>query len=251
VQPTNATVIINPLSLFANGSISTTVIVNNINRSGTLVPNGTIIAVTADPVFAQNSVGGTITGGSIGSSPDTRFLLFETYGAEVQFSYTPPDLTWLKPNSTASGVIQIAAVDGDNRPVSLVASGTATLFAIKSAIITADPNSFIVGQQGTSTISVTVKDRDNNLVPDGTSVGLTVAPIFVSSSMGGTIQGGVTSSADSRIQIFTTTGGQFTATYVTPSQVTSPGTETIQAVTVNADGNATGLISTGTISFIP
>ncbi len=250
IEPTSATIMINPQSLFADGTISTTVIVSNINNSGTAVPNGTIIAVTADPAFVQNSVGGTISGASIGISPDTRFTLFETYGAKVEFSYTPPDLTGIQPDTLAYGTIQVASVDADNRPVRLVASGTAMLFHIRSATITADPNTFNIGQQGTSTITVIVKDRDGNIVPDGTKVGLTVAPIFVSSTMGGAIEGGVTSSVDSRVQIFTTTGGQFTATYITPSQTSSAGDETIQAVTVNNDGYVTGLITTGTITFI-
>ena len=249
VQPTGATVTVNPRSIFANGNVSTTIIVSNINRNGTPVPNGTVIAVTAEPAFVQNTVGGSITGSSIGTSPDARFLLFKTYGAKIEFSYTPPDLTGMKPGATASGVIQIASVDGDNRPVRLVAQGTVNLYHVRSATVIASPDRFTIGQQGSSIITVTVKDY-KNLVPDGTRVGLTVAPIFVSSTMGGAIEGGVTSSADSRVQIFTTTGGKFTATYLSPTQISQAGTETIQVVTVDKDGHVTGLINTATIYFV-
>jgi hypothetical protein len=223
--------------------------VSNITRNGVPVPNGTIVAVTANPAFVTNTVGGTISGSIAGMSPDARFVLFTTLGASIQFTYTPPDLGWMRPGLTSSGILQIASVDGNNNPVSLFASGTATLYAINSGSISAAPSTFTAGEQGISIITVTVNDRNGNAVSDGTMVGLTSAPIYSSSTMGGTITGGVTSSADSRVQIFTTTSGQFTGTYATPSNPYGPGKETLQAVTVDAEGNVTGLIATGTITF--
>jgi methionine-rich copper-binding protein CopC len=243
--PTAATLTINPGSLFANGLIPTTVIISNILLNGSPAPNGTIIGVTASPAYVQTSAGGTISGPSTGASPDGRFLLFATLGASVTVSYTPPDLTSLPPNQTASGVVQVAAVDADGWPVNLIGQGTALLFAVQSATINASPTAIPANGSSTSSLTVTVRDRNNALVPDGTKVGLTAAAIF-QSSVGGTILGGTTSVGDPRIQIFTTAGGQFTTTY---QSGTSPGTATIQAVTIDALGRPTGLPGTALITL--
>ena len=243
--PTAATLTINPGSLFANGLIPTTAIISNITISGTPVANGTIIAVTASPAYVQTSAGGTISGPSIGSSPDGRFLLFSTLNASVTVSYTPPDLTALPPNQTASGVVQVASVDTDGWPVNLIGQGTTTLFAMQSATINASPTAIPANGSSTSALTVTVRDRNNALVPDGTRVGMTAASIF-QSSVGGTIVGGTTSTGDPRVHIFTTAGGQFTASY---QSSTSPGTATMQAVTVDALGRPTGLAGTTSITL--
>ena len=77
--------------------------------------------------------------------------------AEVTLSYTPPDLDWLKPSSTARGIVQIASVDLDNRPVSSIEQGTATLFRINSAEITANPQT--LPANGTSESAITICKR--------------------------------------------------------------------------------------------
>ena len=142
-------------------------------------------------------------------------------------------------------LVQVAAVDADGWPVNLIGQGTATLFGVQSATISASPTSIPANGSSTSSLTVTVRDRNNALVPDGTKVGLTAAAIF-QSSVGGTIVGGTTSVGDPRIQIFTTAGGQFTATY---QSATSPGTATIQAVTVDALGRPTGLAGTTSMTL--
>ena len=243
--PTGATVTINPQKLFSNGQISTTVTVSGININGTPVPNGTLIAVTADPVFGD-SIGGVISGNNAGTSADPRFLLFSTFGAAVTFSYTPPDVTNLPPWYSVNGMIQATSIDLDNRPVSMIGSNTATLFGIQTAAILSSPDTLTANGTSTSTLTVTVKDVLGNLVPDGTRVGLTVSNVFVANSAGGSIVGGTTSSSDSRVQIFTTSAGQVTATYQSPA---TPGTgfAMIQAVTVDAPGNPTGLAGSGQV----
>jgi hypothetical protein len=237
---------VNPASLFANGLIPTTVIISNITRNGVPVPNGTIIAVTAAPAFTQASVGGSISGPSTGTSPDGRFLLFSTFGAQVTVSYTPPNLTALAPNMTASGIIQVASVDLDGRPVALLGQGTTTLFGVQTATISANPTTLIANGITTSPINVTVRDRNGNLVPDGTPVGITTAPIYTQTSVGGTILGGTMSTGDPRIQIFTTIGGQFTATY---RSFTTPGSAVIQGMTLDTTGHPTGLAGTVAITL--
>ena len=246
--PTAATITINPRSIFANGQIATTVSISNINRNGTPVPNGTLIGVTASPAFVLNSVGGTISGNSVGVSPDSRFMIFATEGAEVTVFYTAPDLDQLRAGATASGVIQAASLDLDGKPVGLVAQGTATFFRINSAAMTANPTSLPADGTSLSNVEVIVKDNLGNLVPDGTRVGITAAPIFTSTTAGGMIIGGVASSKDTRLQIFTTTGGRFTFSYQAPSNK-GPGYGTVQAVTVSEEDYATGLAGSVNITL--
>ena|GEM_PF-3243636 len=237
--PTAATVTINPQQFFSNGQIATTVTISNINRNGTPVPNGTIIAVTADPVFTS-SIGGVISGNSLGTSADPRFLLFSTFGAAVTFSYTPPDVTYLPLRGSENGAIQVASVDLDNRPVSIIAYSFTTLTGVWDATSVGSPTLLTANGTSTSAISVTLKDSQGNLLPDGTRIGLTVANIFVSNSAGGTLIGGATSVADPRVQIFTTSAGQITATFQSPTD-RATGSATVQIVTVDANGNPTGL----------
>jgi hypothetical protein len=246
--PTGATLFINPDSLYANGKISTTVTINNININGTPAPNGTVIAVTALPAFNQGAAGGVLSGNSIGTSVDGRFLLFQTFGASATLYYTPPDLTSMRPGTTATGIIQVASVDADTRPVSLIGQGNVILFAIGSAGISANPATLAANGTNTSQVTVTVRDRNGNLVPDGTRVGLTAAPIFIQSSAGGTFMYGTTSAVNNQVQIYTTVAGQFAATYQAPISKGS-GTAVIQVVTVDIADNPLRLITTTNIAL--
>jgi hypothetical protein len=246
--PTAGTITINPKSLFANGEISTTVTVSNINVNGTLVPNGILVAVTATPAYNLGSVGGIISGPSVGTSVDTRFLLFETEGASVTVFYTPPEIDWLTPGATANGIIQVASVDSDTRPANLIVQDTATLFRINTAALTRNPATLPADGVSQSTVEVVVRDNSNNLVPDGTEIGITVAPVFVANSAGGMILGGTQSDADYRVKTFSTAGGRVTLIYQAPNS-RGPGYAIIQAVTVNSQGAPTGLINSVTINL--
>jgi hypothetical protein len=246
--PTAATITINPTTLFANGEIATTVTVSNINVNGTLVPNGTPIAVTAAPAYKPTSVGGTISGPSIGTSVDTRFILFATEGAGFTCYYTPPALDSLTPGATASGIIQVAAIDSSSRPSTLIVQGTATLYGLKTATVTPSPASLSANGASQSIVDVMVTDNAGNLAPDGTQIGITVAPVFVANSAGGTILGGTQSGADYRVKTFSTTGGHVTLTYQAPSS-RGPGYAVVQAVTVNNQGAPTGLLGSATINL--
>ncbi|NJD68202.1 MAG: hypothetical protein FIA90_06035 [candidate division NC10 bacterium] len=246
--PTSATVLINPPILFADGRLPTTVTVSNINRKGTLVANGALVAVTAEPAFSTYSAGGLISGSSVGPSPDGRFLLFETVGASINLFYTPQDLTGLARGQSRTAVIQIASVDAGGRPVNLVGQGSVTLVGIDSATVVANPASLPANGTSTSTITVTVNDREGNLVPDGTPVGLTVAPIYSVTTAGGMIIDGTTSTADPRVQLFTTADGRFTATYRPPTSRGS-GTAVIQVLTVDLLERPTSLATTANISL--
>lgn len=112
-MPTGAAGAVNPARLFADGQTTTTVTITNINRNSVLVPNGTVVAVTAQPVYSA-SAGGTILGGT--PSPDPRFKLFTTVGAAVTLTYQSPLLD-LGTGSTTTATIQVAAADAAGTPL--------------------------------------------------------------------------------------------------------------------------------------
>jgi len=231
--PTSATVTANPPQIFANGLTTSQVTISNITRGGVLVPNGTLIAVTAAPAFSA-SLGGTISGPSVGTSVDGRFLLFSTFGAQVVVTYTSPNLVAQDSGAGGQGVVQVASIDLDTRPVSLIGSGNVSLIGANSVIGSSTPTTLVANGTSTAAITVTVKDNASNPVPDGTRIGVTAASVFTTSA-GGTILGGTTSFVDPRIQVFTTVGGQITATY---RAGTSPGTAFIQSAAVDGNGLA-------------
>lgn len=231
--PTIATVTANPPTLFANGLTTSQVTISNIALGSTLVPNGTSIAVTAAPAFSA-SLGGTISGPSTGTSVDGRFLLFSTFGAQVVVTYTSPNLGLVDSGAGGQASVQVASIDLDTRPVRAIGFGNVTLLGANSAIGSSTPTSLVANGTSTAAITFTVRDSANTLVPDGTRIGATAASVF-SISAGGTILGGTTSSVDPRIQVFTTSGGQITATY---RAGTSPGTAVIQGVSVDGNGLA-------------
>lgn len=231
--PTSATVTVNPPQLFANGLTTSQVTISNIKNGGTLVSNGTLVAVTAAPAMAA-SLGGTISGPSVGTSVDGRFLLFQTLGAQVVVTYTTPNLGLTDSGASGQALVQVASVDLDTRPVSLIGSGSVSLFGANSTIGSATPSTLSANGTATAALTVTVRDGAGNLVPDGTRIGLTAAPVF-SPSVGGTILGGTPSAVDPRIQVFTTVGGQVTATY---QATTTPGTVVIQGAAVDGNGLA-------------
>ncbi len=240
--PTAATVSANPPTLFANGLTTSQVTISNITRNGTPVPNGTVIAVTASPAFSA-SLGGTISGASVGTSVDGRFLLFSTFGAQVVVTYTSPNLGLIDSGAGGQASVQIASIDLDTRPVGLIGSGNVSLLGANSALGSASPTTLPANGTATSALTITVRDSTNNLVPDGTRIGVTAASVFTTSA-GGTILGGTTSSVDPRIQVFTTVGGQITTTYRTG---TSPGSAVIQNAAV--DGNGLALRNLGQINI--
>ena len=231
--PTAATVTANPPQVFANGLTTSQVTISNINRGGVPVPNGTLIAVTAAPAFSA-SLGGTISGASVGTSVDGRFQLFSTFGAQVVATYTTPNLGLQDSGASGQAAVQVASIDLDTRPVSLIGIGFVSLVGANSAIGSSTPTSLVANGTSTAAITFTVRDNANNLVPDGTRIGVTAASVF-STSAGGTILGGTTSSVDPRIQVFTTVGGQISATY---RAGTSPGTAVIQGAAVDGNGLA-------------
>jgi hypothetical protein len=130
--------------------------------------------------------------------------------------------------------------------VNLIGQGTVTLFGIDTATAVANPTTLPADGTSTLSVTVTVRDREDRRVPDGTAVGLTVAPIYSVTSAGGSIIDGTISAADPRVRIFTTVGGQFIATFRAPTARGS-GSAVIQVVTVDPAGSPTSLITTRSV----
>lgn len=264
--PTAATLSTNPPQLFANGLLSSQVTIT-VTRNGTLVPNGTRVAVSADPSLTIGSLGGTISGPSVGTSVDGRFLIFETFGGQFVVTYTPPDLVGQGFSTSGTAYIYVYSIDLDTRPVGFLGNGNVTLTGPSSALGAANPTSIVANGSTSSTITFTqIKDAVSNPVPDGTRIGVRVASLyhsgfqFASDGSGGggggavdignawngssttgtllpagTILGGTASSADPNVRIFATVGGQVTALYQSPYANLTGGI-TIHAVAVDAAG---------------
>ncbi|MEQ1794754.1 MAG: Ig-like domain-containing protein [Nitrospira sp.] len=279
--PTAATVTFNPPGVFANGQISSQATIS-VTRNSVPVPNGTRVAVSADPSLSASSLGGTITGPNALPSIDSRFVTFPTLGGQIVVNYAPPDLVGLGFTSVVSASIQVYAIDLDTRPVfSGSAGGLGTgiiqLAGPSTAIGSANPTT--TNQAGSSTITFSqITDGRNTLVPDGTRIGVRVGTLvnadrFFETGGGGgggsgglavdtsaawqgsgvlvpagSISGGTASGADPNIRLFTTTGGQLTATYQAGNAALT-GNVVIQAVAVDAAGVPVRVLGTANVTL--
>jgi YD repeat-containing protein len=116
-----------------------------------------------------------------------------------------------------------------------VAPGTDLGALPDSASIFIDNNFLPADGQATTTVTITDITRGGVPVPDGTTIGVTAARMF-DSSVGGTILGGTPSGADSRVSLFTVTGGSVTLTYQAPLLSVVNGEARIQVLSVDAVG---------------
>ncbi|MEW6215404.1 MAG: Ig-like domain-containing protein, partial [Nitrospirota bacterium] len=233
--PTQATVVANPEQLFADGQSIATVTISNINVNGTLVPNGTKIAVTAEPVFNSNSSGGEILGGTP-STADPRFKIFTTLGGSVTITYRAPDLPNIPVGSYKYAYIQVASIDTAESPVRQIGSDSILLYRGYSTSIYRNPTSMLANGTSWAQVKATIYGRDNVPVPAGMKIGVTADSVFTNSS-GGVINGSDTAS-DTRFKIFTTiAGGIIEFTYTAPfMQSNQSGTAYIQLAQAGDDG---------------
>jgi YD repeat-containing protein len=253
--PTGASVLINPPEMYADGNLSAVVEVSNVNISGTLVANGTRIGITAQPVFISSS-GGTISGTSVGSATDGRFLVFETLGAKVTANMTPPDLRTLGPGQSTTTSIQIVSLDVENNPSALIGSATITLYGIGSVALSNNDTSPSDNQ---ADVLAVVKDLRGRLVTDGTRIGAKVVlPNTDTPVAFGALNGGSTSPVNPAVQIYMTTGGQTPVGFAGPAGQqchlgVASGTKlnlntgTLKVFTVDALGNELNAITSATI----
>jgi hypothetical protein len=153
--PTSAVVFATPAQLFADGQTTTTVTITNVVRSGILVPDGTVIGVTADQVFNSTSAGGTIIGG-VQSAADPRIRLFTTLNGSVTLTYQSVNLPDSFANKTAT--IQTATVDAAGAPMVLLGSADITLVRGASAVGDINPTSLLANGSSYADVSIRVTD---------------------------------------------------------------------------------------------
>jgi hypothetical protein len=190
----------------------------------------------ASTSFATSSAGGELIGGAP-SSADARFQMVSTLGGGATLFYRTPDLADLPPGQTRTTVVQVAAVDTADRPVSLVGTATITLVRGQAAQVSTNPQVLKPDAACHAEVTVVVTDSSGAPVPARTRVAATAAPVFAFGSVGGTIGGGTSDSFDTRFVIFETASlGDVSFTYTPPNLTLATGesrTVWIQIAAVN------------------
>jgi hypothetical protein len=271
--PHAATITANPAVLTPTSTSSglSTITVSNIRDiNGTLVPDGTKIALSAASAASKNgfgdsilSAGGTIVDGTPAAN-NQNFKVFTITGGTVTATYSgqpvnPPGLT----GTTA--VIQMLAADSSGNVLGTEVAATQDInlrAPTDRAIVGPSPASLYAdGGDHRSHVVVQVRDSLGNPVPDGTKMAVSAASgaalipgcCFIG-SVGGAILGGTPSASGAQYSIFTTTGGSFAFDY-SDSGITSGTDQTQQAVitVMNANSNNTvnnTLVGSGNITLV-
>jgi len=260
---TSATVSVSPSILHADGGDhrATITVFNVRDASGNVVPDGTLIGVSAanGATFIPGccgigSAGGVIVGGTPGPS---GFQIFPVHNGQVVFEYSSQGVAFASGRDTAN--VQVAPVSASGTIITTVniGSGSIQLLAPGSATVSLSPSDlFSDGGAHTSSITISnLKDSDGvTPVPDGVRIGLSVAfgASFIPgccgvASAGGQILSAGTTAGDgtvatnnSNFSLFTVVGGQVLATYSDIGVVTGIGqtqTANVQIVPVASDGS--------------
>jgi hypothetical protein len=269
----SATITANPSLVTSSPTSSgtSTITVTNIRDiNGTLLPDGSNIALSVANSATKNgfgdsipSAGGSILDGTV-SANNPNFKVFTIRGGTVTATYSgqpvsPPSLT----GSVA--VVQMVGADSAGNVLSTEAEATQdiNLHAVGDrAIVGASPGSLYADTgDHRSHVVVQVRDSQLNPVPDGTRVAVSAANsaalipgcCFIGSA-GGTIIGGVASPTGSQYRVFTTTGGSFSFDYSDSGVffgTDKSGSAVITVMNANADNTVNNtLIGSGTITLV-
>jgi large repetitive protein len=271
--PHSATITANPAVLISSStgtSLSTITIMDIRDINGTLVPDGTNIALSVASGVSKNgfgdaipSAGGTIVDGTAAAN-NQNFKVFTISGGMITATYSgrpvnPPALT----GTTA--VVQMLAADSGGNVLGTEVAATQDInlrAPADLAVVSTSPGS-LYGDGGDhrSHVVVQVHDSLGNPVPDGTIVGVSAANqasllpgcCFIASA-GGSIIGGTPSASGAQYSIFTTTGGSFQFDY-SDAGVTAGTDQTKQVVITVMSANSnntvnTSLIGSGAITLV-
>ena len=270
VPPSNAVGSSQPSSILGDGAVHTSTVTFSpiIDAYGNTVPDGTTLAVSANPDAAYipgvgyiGSAGGQIMSGT----PSTNYSGYSIQTVQngaLTVTYADQNLT-ANPGQevTANIVVVEANNNGQVLGTQVIAYAPVTIAGVTSAQGAANPTSvFANGGDYRSTITFSnFRDAAGNPLPDGTQIGVTAAPyvtyvpgVGYNASAGGAIIGGTPASFSSQFSIFTITNGQITLQYSSEGVSVSSGSQaaTIQLIAVTPNGNAISYASLGTVSVM-
>ena len=241
-----ATAVVTPTTLYTDrlGRTSQLTLTGITDAQGVPVPDGTLVAITADQWyrlsdggFSNGSAGGAMTGG-IATPNDSRFRTYAVTGGAVSATYTNLGLFMDTGNSASAVLSVLPATPNGNRVGSQP-------FAVATVTLTGPDSGTFVGPTTVSpggSLSVTLtnlRETAGNLIPDGARVAISAAAwynrdgSYSNNSAGGSIAGGVATPNDGNFRTFTVSGGQVTFTF------NAPGTANVTSVlsVLSADGN--------------
>lgn len=235
---TSASASASPVSLFADGADHrTTVTLTNFkDAAGQPVPDGTVIAVSAQSCFTVKN--GTcvvsVNGGEIvGTNPapfNSNAQLFTVTNGQVVLQYSDQGISVPTGEQTATVQVQTVTPQGNSISSTPVVTLSVPLLAPGSAVVAVNPSDVFADSadhRSQVTISSLLESDGVTPIPDGSKVAITVAPgcpavsngSCVSSAGGallsaGTSPGdGTTATNSTQFEIFTVAGGQVQAIY--------------------------------------
>jgi hypothetical protein len=252
VPPSNVVGSSQPASLLGDGvaHIATVIFKPVLDAFGNQIPDGTTLAVTANPgaviwgCCGLPSAGGQILSGT--SSPSNGFKVHTVQGGALTVTYADQNVT-VTPGQQATANVAVAEVNSSGQVSNSAAVGVAPVLiaGLTSAQGSANPAVvFANGGDYRSTITLTnFRDAAGNPAPDGTQVavtavsGATISGCCGVPSAGGVIEGGQTT-FDSRFRAFTVTNGQIVFEYSSQGVSVASGTQTamVQVVAITPSG---------------
>jgi hypothetical protein len=260
----SASVSVSPVDLTANGlSNQSAITISGLKESDgvTPVPDGALVGLTATPYEAIVSglgwvagAGGTIS--SAGTSPgdgtlatnNSYFQQFTVAGGQVSASYSDLGIT-AGIGQTVQAYIAVVPLSNAGAVLTTypnaIGVGTVNLHGVTSTTAIG-PATMSLSANSTASVTFSgIKDSAGNMVPDGTTVAVTVGSYITIvsgvgwvTSTGGTIVNGTPSPQNSNYNIFTTLNGSVTVTYSTAGA--SVGTASVQIVPATPNGNIIG-----------
>lgn len=241
-----ATAVVSPTTLYSDrlGRASQLTLTGITDAQGVPVPDGTLVAITADPWYrlsdggySNGSAGGTMTGGAV-TPNDGNFRTYTVSGGAVSATYTNQGLFLDTANSAAAVLSVLPASANANRV------GTRPFAAATVTLTGPDSGTFVgpttVAPGGSLAVTLTnMRDTAGNLLPDGARVAISAVAwynrdgSYNNGSAGGSLTGGVPTPNDGNFRTFTVSGGQVTLTF------NAPGTANVTSVlsVLSADGN--------------
>ena len=228
----SATIVANPPMVTSSGAspgTSTLTITNIRDIDGTLVPDGSNIALSVANGASHNgfgdaipSAGGAIVDG-VPAANNANFKIFTISGGSVTATYSSQSIN----PATITGslaVVQMQAADsaGNVLGTEVIATQDINVRAVTDRVIGGGTPGSVYADTGDhrSHVTVQVRDAQGNPVPDGTKIAASAASnaavigcCFFGGSAGGTIIGGTASPSGGQYRVFTTTSGSFQFDY--------------------------------------